>query len=66
MHEISPVTFWLHDLKGVENPPPRGAGQKLPQAPAVTRPQLGPPRSPPGTSRRKSEFTVSFYSSGDL
>lgn len=42
MHEISLVVFWLQDLKGVEKPPPCGAGQKLPQAPGAIQPQCGP------------------------
>lgn len=66
MQEISLVMFWLHDLKGVAKPSSmRGqagtsTGSKGPSA------QLGPSQSPSGTSRRKSELSVSFYSSDDL
>lgn len=56
MHEISPVTLWLHDLKGIEKPPPCGAGQKLPRAAQEARPRLVLPAPRP---RRAGEHQAS-------
>jgi len=61
-----PRHFGYRIKKAQQNPPARGAGQRLPQAPKVPRPPVGPSRSPSGASGGKAASAVSFHSSADL